>query len=93
VKYLCTDQAEAQAICDRAHEYMIAKDKGYADSAAKNHTQRWSVPQRDTDEDGKPIGPWFVILDERVLDEFKDEAEKLDDDAKAVLTAREINER
>lgn len=60
-------KAEAQALADRIHQWLIANDRAYAKSVADGQTLRWDVPRQQVDEKGVVTNQkWRVIVKPRV---------------------------
>ena len=64
------DEATVQSFCDRAHSYLLSHDADYAAAVAAGITKRWSKPLRELDETGKPIGGWFMRVNDACLPAF-----------------------
>lgn len=60
-----TVQSDAQAFCDKTHASMIASSPEYAKSVTDGQTVRWDAPRQDLDAQGKPVGDFFVIVQDR----------------------------
>lgn len=58
MKLLYPTQAEAQAKADAIHDWMVANDPAYAQSAQAGHTLRWSIPFQEA-------GTWHIFTKER----------------------------
>lgn len=55
-----TTEAEAQALADRCHEYLIVNDEAYAASAFASQTLQWAIPSHDEE-----TGLWSVPVELR----------------------------
>lgn len=94
MKYLATSKADAEAAAAKAHAHKIATDPFYAKSVAEGRTLRWSFPLQDVDKDGKPVGGYYIPVEAPVLDAFRPiEQDKLDAEAKHILTNRLIDKK
>ena len=62
-------KADAQALCDRLHDWMLANDRNYAASVASGHSTAWAVPYQVKDEAGVVLNPaWCVTIKPRCMD-------------------------
>ena len=92
MRYIAASKADAEAAADKAHQHKIATDPAYAKSVAEGRTLRWSLPLQEVDKDGKPVGGYYIPVEERVLDAFNSvDQDKCDAQAKTVLAARAEN--
>lgn len=62
-------KADAQAVADKTHAWLIANNPFYAKSVADGKTLRWDVPRQQTDASGKVIAgsPWSVFVKDKAL--------------------------
>jgi len=83
-------EAQAQALADKAHAYLIERDAGYAKSVEAGRTTQWAVPTRDLDDNGEPVSDWYIPIEPRCIDAFESaELERLDAEGLEFVAARE----
>lgn len=84
-----TSQSAAESLQAKAHAYLIATDSGYAASVQAGQTVRWATPSRDVDENGQPVGQWFIAVEPRCFGAFSDaELQGLDAEGHSLLQAQ-----
>lgn len=85
--YAATEQA-CQALADKAHAYKIERSAAYAQSVQDGKTLRWSLPLRETDANGDPVGDWYIPFEADLLGAFTEaELQGLDQDGKDWLAS------
>lgn len=88
MKLTAATEQSCQALGDKAHVYKIARSTDYAASVAAGRTVRWSLPLRETDANGNPVGDWYIPFEPDLLGAFSEaELQGLDQDGKDWLAS------